>query len=61
MTEIKVTCKKLEKIGFNQKKFDKDVSRYTKQLQKKGYSFEEAKDIATRYHNIYHDQYYIWG
>lgn len=59
--EIKVTFKKMERVGFNQKKFDKDVNKYTKELIKKGYSEGEARNIAIRYHNIYKDQYIIWG
>ena len=61
MTEITVTCKKLEKVGFDQKRFGRKVNSYAKELQKKkGYSPAEAKEIATKYYNIYHDQFYIW-
>lgn len=62
MSEIKVVFKKMERVGFDQKKFDRKVNRYAKQLMKdNGYSESEAKTIATKYYNIYKDQFIIWG
>lgn len=57
MSEIKVTSRKLENVGFDQAQYDKFVANHVKYFMKQGQTEEEAQKSAEDFCSMYKHQF----